>query len=264
MRLDVYLAEQGLAKSRSAARALIDAGLVTVNGAVAKKAAEPVAGSDSVTVTGVVHPYVGRGGLKLAGALAVFGLSPEGLVCVDIGASTGGFTDCLLQAGAKHVYAVDVGTGQLDPSLVRDARVTNLEKTNARELSRELVPPCDMAVTDVSFISQTLILSAAATVLTDGGVYVGLIKPQFECGPSALGKGGIVRSEKAREAAILRVADAASACGFACMGLAKSPITGGDGNEEFLFYAKKTAHGASFSKEAVCGVVCGGEPHILK
>lgn len=237
MRIDTYLAEQGLAKSRSFAKTLLDEGFVTVNGAVIKKASFDVSEGDDVQVTGSPYSYVSRGGVKLEGALNAFSLSVSGMTCVDIGASSGGFTDCLLKRGAKKVYAVDSGYGQLDSTLCNDERVINIENYNARNLSADdLGEKCDIAVTDVSFISQTLIIPAAKNVISDGGLYVSLIKPQFECGKSGLGKGGIVKSKRIMAEAVKKVIDCAASCGLGCQGLIKSPIEGGDGNCEFLMY----------------------------
>jgi len=239
MRLDSYLAERGLAKSRSRARALIEAGLVTVNGRPAEKPSHEVSDGDDVRVTGEDHPFVGRGGVKLDAALDRFAIDVRGLVCADVGASTGGFTDCLLQRGAGKVWAVDAGHGQLDPALRADPRVVNLEGINARTLSPKLIPePCGLAVLDLSFISQTLALPAVKTVLAPEGLYVGLVKPQFECGRAALGGGGIVRDRKMHLLAVRRVLSCLDECGLGAIGLMKSPVKGGDGNTEFLICAK--------------------------
>ncbi len=240
MRLDKYLAEQKLADSRTRAAALIEAGLVTVEGRVQKKPSFELPPGASVQVIGALFPYVSRGGLKLKGALDAFGLSPEGLVCADIGASTGGFTDCLLQAGAKKVYAIDSGKDQLHDSLRGDPRVISMESVNARFLTpADLGEPIDLAVTDVSFISQTLLHSAIASILREGGNFVSLIKPQFEAGRENLAKGGIVKDVRARRAATQRVIASAIAAGFAPVAVIPSPITGGDGNIEYLAYFRK-------------------------
>lgn len=237
MRLDLYLHEKGLAKSRSYAKTLIDEGYVTVNGKVAKKPSLDVSENDNVLVTGEPYSYVSRGGVKLEAVLEAFDINVSNYICVDIGASSGGFTDCLLQRGAKKVYAVDSGYGQLDPTLTVDRRVVNIENFNARNLSIEtLGESCDIAVTDVSFISQTLIIPAAVKVLKDGAIYASLIKPQFECGRSGLGKGGIVKSKKIMADAVKQVIDCAVFNGLSCKGLITSPIKGGDGNTEFLMY----------------------------
>lgn len=238
MRLDVYLAGQNLAKSRSRAASLIEGGFVTVNGSPVTKASYDVKEDDCVLVTGEEHGFVGRGGMKLDGALNRFDVYVTGLICADIGASTGGFTDCLLKRGAAHVYAVDSGHGQLDPLLASDSRVSNLEGVNARYMNRELIPePCGLAVCDLSFISQTLVIPAVREILGEGGLYLALIKPQFECGREAVGKGGIVKDKKQHTAAIRKVLASAAENGLMPQKIMKSPIQGGDGNTEFLFLA---------------------------
>ncbi len=236
MRLDKYLFVSGYAKSRSAAEALVRAGAVTVDGKVATKPSMDVDESTdhAVTVTEIC-PYVSRGGFKLAGALEAFDIDVAGLCALDVGASTGGFTDCLLQNGARRVFAVDSGSGQMAEILLHDSRVTNMEKYNARSMRvTDFAERIDIAVMDVSFISQTLILPSLAEILGEGGMLVSLIKPQFEAGRSAIGKGGLVRSKKERLEAVLRVLDCARALGFGCFGLAPSPILGGDGNHEYI------------------------------
>lgn len=239
MRLDVYLAERGLAKSRSFAKTLIDEGYVSVNGRKAAKASLEVTDEDDVAVIGQPYEYVSRGGVKLEGALNAFGIDVSGAVCVDIGASTGGFTDCLLMRGAARVYAVDSGSGQLDEKLKADRRVINIENFNARYLtSADLGEMCDVAVTDVSFISQTLIHPAVKNVLRDGGFFVSLIKPQFECGREGLGKGGIVKNGKVLRDAVMKVVKSADENDLGCVGLIKSPVLGGDGNREFLMLCR--------------------------
>ena len=244
-RLDTYLRESGLAKSRSRAAAMIAEGCVSVNGKAVTSASYTVKDGDEV---GLTKPdsliYVGRGGLKLEAALEAFGVLPVGLVCADIGASTGGFTDCLLRRGAAKVYAVDSGHGQLDEKLLQDGRVVNLEGVNAKlPLSGVIPEKCGLCVCDVSFISQTYILGNASEILEEGGCYIGLIKPQFECGREALGKGGIVRSPAAKKEAVRKVLECAAGCGLVPSGLIQSPITGGDGNDEFLFSAEKHSAG---------------------
>ncbi len=244
MRLDVYLANAGLVKSRTRAAQLIDGGFVAVNGKIITKSSYDVTETDGVTLLGEEHRYVGRGGMKLEGALERFRVDVKGLICADIGASTGGFTDCLLQRGATHVYAVDSGHGQLDPKLVNDSRVTNIEGCNARYLTPEQLTGsseecCQCAVSDLSFISQTLVLPAVSSILADGAIYIALIKPQFECGREAVGRGGIVKDKKQHIAAIHRVLECAILNALMPCGIMKSPITGGDGNTEFLMYAVK-------------------------
>lgn len=238
MRLDVYLTEQGLASSRTRAQELIKAGCVSVGGKPMLKSSYDVTDDDLVELTGTDHPYVGRGGQKLDGALKRFGVTADGVICADIGASTGGFTDCLLQHGARHVYAIDAGHGQLDRRLQKDSRVTNLEGVNARYMSDALLPESvSLAVADLSFISLTMVLSSVRTLLNETGELIALIKPQFECGRDALSKNGIVRDPKQHITAIRRVLSASEACGLHPIGIMKSPITGGDGNTEFLFRA---------------------------
>lgn len=237
MRIDSFLFEKGLAKSRSFAKTLIEDGFVTVNGKVIKKPSLDVSDTDSVVVTGEPYIYVSRGGVKLEGALERFGINVNGAVCIDIGASTGGFTDCLLKRGAAKVYAVDSGSGQLHSSIAGNEKVINIENYNARNLTYDDIGElCDVAVTDVSFISQTLIIPAAVKVLKDNGIFVGLIKPQFECGRSGLGKGGIVKSKKVLFESIKTVTECAAQNGLGVLGLVRSPISGGDGNTEFLMY----------------------------
>ncbi len=240
MRLDQYLEKNGLVSSRSRAKALILAGAVEVGGVPVCKPAYTVS-EESTVVLRSDFAYVSRGGQKLEAGLSAFSVSCAGRVVLDVGASSGGFTDCALQNGASRVFAVDVGSGQLASSLREDPRVTSLENYNARYMKAEdfdAMPT--LAVMDVSFVSQTLILPALAAVLPDGGELISLIKPQFEAGRQALGRGGIVREEKDRKAAILRVSSAASACGFSMRGCIQSPIRGGDGNVEYVAYFVKT------------------------
>ena len=238
MRLDLYLVQAGLARSRTEAADLIVEGAVTVAGQVRTKPAFAVDGAlapELVTITRVAHPYVSRGGEKLAAALLAFSLTPMGCCAVDIGASSGGFTDCLLQNGATFVYAVDVGEGQLVPTLAKDPRVRSMEHYNARFLRQEDFPAVPtFATMDVSFISQTLILPALSALLPTGGHLVTLIKPQFEVGREGIGKGGIVKDARLRALAVTRVVEAAKAVGLAHIGTIDSPILGKDGNREFL------------------------------
>ena len=233
MRLDVYLVERGYAESRERAKKLIAAGMVQVDGACIDKPSTEVKGEPAITVC-ETDDFVGRGGQKLAGALQMFRVDPTGLCALDIGASTGGFTDCLLRSGAKRVIALDTGCGQLHPKLLADPRVINMEKYNARNLSREDVGEVELVVMDVSFISQTYILPRIPDVLAEKGRVLTLIKPQFEAGRGALNKKGLVKAARDRILAIRRVLTCAAECGLACRGLAPSPIKGGDGNEEYL------------------------------
>ncbi len=246
MRLDMYLADRR-SMTRSRAKALIERGSVSVDGKTVTKPAFDISeeASPSIEVDEDALPYVSRGGLKLRGALDEFKIDVAGRICADIGASTGGFTDCLIKSGAAKVYAVDSGSNQLAESLRRDARVVSMEHFNARELTRDSFGElCSLAVADLSFISQTLVLDAVASILEDGGEYIGLIKPQFECGRSALGKGGIVRDASEHLRAVDRVTLCATECGFTVKSVISSPIFGGDGNREFLFHAIKTGETA--------------------
>jgi len=235
LRLDRVLVERGLAESRTRAEALILAGRVRVEGHESVKPGTAVAPDAEVFVAAPEHPWVSRGGVKLAAALDHFGIDPSGRVCLDVGASTGGFTDVLLSRGARTVYAVDVGYGQLHAKLRGDPRVVLLEKVNARYLSRAQVPvPVELLVADVSFISLSLILPAAVPLLAPGAAAVLLVKPQFESARGEVGKGGIVRDPAVRERAVARVAASAVALGLGPLGTIRSPIAGADGNEEFL------------------------------
>ncbi|MBZ5620592.1 MAG: TlyA family RNA methyltransferase [Acidobacteriia bacterium] len=235
-RLDRLLVERGLAESREKAQALIMAGEVLLNGQKASKPGQVVA-ADCVVSVLARPPYVSRGGLKLAGALAHFGLNVAGAVCLDIGSSTGGFTDALLQAGASRVHAVDVGAGQLAWSLRTDPRVVVHEGINARELTPEDIGErVDFLTCDVSFISVTLILPAAVRLLQPGGQMVILIKPQFEAGKGLVGKGGIVRDPQLHQAVCEKVTRAVREFGFETS-IVESPIRGAEGNREFLLYA---------------------------
>lgn len=233
MRLDLYLVDRGLAASRERAKRLILSGAVQLDGHVADKPSLDIAGEPTITVFDDQR-FVGRGGEKLAAALSAFEIDPCGMRAIDIGASTGGFTDCLLSGGAARVVAIDSGVGQLHPKLLRDGRVINIEHYNARELSPLDVGRFDLAVMDVSFISQTYILPRFKGILLPLGRAVTLIKPQFEAGRAALNKKGIVTAARDRIFAVRRVLTSASEVGLTCTGLAPSPITGGDGNVEYL------------------------------
>ncbi|HET8798323.1 MAG TPA: TlyA family RNA methyltransferase [Thermoanaerobaculia bacterium] len=235
-RLDVALVERGLTDSRAKAQSLIMARRVLVNGQFVDKAGAAVSAEDEVAIAELEHPWVGRGGMKLAHALKSFTINVDGKVCADIGASTGGFTDVLLQNGAKKVYAIDVGYGQLDASLRNDPRVVNREKVNARYLLPEnFDEPVDFVSIDVSFISLKLILPAVAVFLR--GQLVALIKPQFEVGKHEVGKGGIVRDAEKRQAAVDGVLTCARELGFDVRGVIESPIKGAEGNVEYLMWA---------------------------
>jgi 23S rRNA (cytidine1920-2'-O)/16S rRNA (cytidine1409-2'-O)-methyltransferase len=236
-RLDVVLVERGLVETRSKAQSLIMARRVLVNGTYVDKAGATVADDDEVRVAELEHPWVGRGGMKLAQAVKEFAISVEGKVCADIGASTGGFTDVMLKNDAAKVYAIDVGYGQLDVSLRNDPRVVNREKVNARYLHPEnFDEPIEFVSIDVSFISLKLILPAVARFLK--GELVALIKPQFEVGKHEVGKGGIVRDEAKRAEVVESVVAFAKETGFEVRGVIESPVKGAEGNVEYLMYAR--------------------------
>ncbi len=235
-RLDKLLVERGLVESREKARALIMAGSVVVSGQKVTKAGTRVPADAEIEIIEDL-PYVSRGGLKLEAALRHFGIDVKGKVCVDIGASTGGFTDCLLKHGAKRVYAVDVGYGQLHWKLRNDPRVVNIERTNIRYMPRERIPEeVDFVCVDVSFISLEKVLPKVKELLGKKGEAVCLVKPQFEVGPEKVGKGGIVKKEEYRMESIEKVKEAASRLGFEIGGVIESPIKGAKGNVEYLLY----------------------------
>ena len=235
LRLDKLMVERGLAPSREKAQALIMAGQVVVGDHAVDKSGQQVPVDAEIRIKGDVLPYVSRGGLKLRKALDEFGIDVAGLVAIDVGASTGGFTDCLLQAGVLKVFAVDVGYGQLAWKLQQDPRVVSMEKTNIRGLlpdQLDAVP--DLAVIDASFISLAKVLPATVAIVRPGGRVIALIKPQFEVGKGEVGKGGIVRDPAAHERVIDAVRQVALDMGLVVGGLCESPITGADGNKEFL------------------------------
>ncbi|MDQ0188371.1 TlyA family RNA methyltransferase [Alicyclobacillus cycloheptanicus] len=235
MRLDVLLVERGLFPSREAAKRAIMAGLVRREGDVLDKPGTFVRPDAVVEVAQPEHAFVSRGGLKLERALARFGVSADQRVVVDVGASTGGFTDCVLRHGAKHVYAVDVGYGQLDWKLRNDPRVTVMERTNFRHVDAALFsPPPSLAVMDVSFISTRLLLPKLQEILQPPGDIISLIKPQFEAGRGKVGKGGIVRDPQVHTDVICQLLSFLPTVGLECAGLDYSPVAGGDGNIEFL------------------------------
>lgn len=246
-RLDMLVVERGLAGTRSRARALILAGQVRVNGVVQSKAGAPVARDAVVTLQAADHPYVGRGGAKLAHALDEFGIDARGRTALDIGASTGGFTDALLQHGAARVAALDVGRGQLDWTLRVDARVVVLEGINARRLTPEKLPaefrPVDIVTVDVSFISLRLILPGVPPLLAPNGDVVVLVKPQFEAGRREVHKGGIVRDPAVHRRVVSEVAAAADAVGLARAAETPSPLRGAEGNQEFFLHLRRRATG---------------------
>jgi 23S rRNA (cytidine1920-2'-O)/16S rRNA (cytidine1409-2'-O)-methyltransferase len=234
------LVDLGLASSRERARALILAGKVYRGDRPIEKAGESVPCDAELRVRGGDHPYVSRGGLKLQGALEAFRLDPDGMAVVDIGASTGGFTDCLLQAGARHVTAVDVGYGQLHEKIRRDARVTVMDRTNARHLETDAVGgPVDLVVIDASFISLTKLLPPAAALLGDAGQILALVKPQFEADRAAVGKKGVVRDPEARRRAIQKIEAFAVEIGLRVRGGADAAIRGPQGNLEHFLWLEK-------------------------
>lgn len=239
-RLDKLLVDKGLVQSRERARALILAGEVLVNGRVVDKAGEMVDASAGISLKGKDIPYVSRGGLKLEKALDEFKIDVAGKVAMDVGASTGGFTDCLLQRGAIKVYAIDVGYGQLDLKLRNDPRVVNIERQNIRYLEREIIPePIDMATIDASFISLTKVIPKVLEFLKDNGELIALIKPQFEVGKGEVGKGGVVRDEAKQMAVVEKIKGFCEEMGLAVIGVIESPILGPKGNREFLIYLRK-------------------------
>ena len=236
-RLDVLLVERGLQETRQKAQATIMSGLVFVNNQKVDKVGTPVANDAEIEVRGSALKYVSRGGLKLEKAMTSFALSLDGCICGDIGASTGGFTDCMLQNGAKKVYAVDVGYGQLDWKLRNDERVVCMERTNARYLSHEQIPDeLDFASIDVSFISLKLILPAVHNVLKTGGHVACLVKPQFEAGREKVGKKGVVRDPSVHLEVLENFLTHAKESGFTVLDMTYSPIRGPEGNIEYLGY----------------------------
>ena len=242
IRLDVLVAERGLAASRERARAMILAGQVRVDGAVVSKAGTFVAADAQVDVSGPEHPYVSRGGIKLAAALDAFAIDASGRQALDIGASTGGFTDVLLQRGASRVVALDVGHGQLDWKLRNDPRVVVVERVNARTLGPDQLPHTsrafDIITIDVSFISLRHILPVVPALLAPGGDVVALVKPQFEAGRQEVGKGGIVRDRDVHARVVGDITAAADTLGLRRLGVIESPIAGMEGNREFLLHLR--------------------------
>jgi 23S rRNA (cytidine1920-2'-O)/16S rRNA (cytidine1409-2'-O)-methyltransferase len=239
VRADLALVEQGLAPTREKARALILAGQVLDGDRPVDKAGDLVGAQAALRLRGEPMPFVSRGGIKLAHALVTFGLDVKNLVAVDVGASTGGFTDCLLQRGARRVYCIDVGHGQLDWKLASDARVVVIDRTNIRLMPPQRIPErCGFAVVDVSFISLRLVLPLLPALLSPSTPVVALVKPQFEVGRAKVGKGGIVRDEADRLLALDEVKAAAREHGYQVLGETTSPITGGKGNVEYLLYLR--------------------------
>jgi 23S rRNA (cytidine1920-2'-O)/16S rRNA (cytidine1409-2'-O)-methyltransferase len=237
LRLDRLVVERGLADSREKARAVILAGQVLVNQQKVEKCGALVGADSELRIAGETPRYVSRAGIKLEAALDHFGVEPSGKVCLDVGASTGGFTDCLLQRGAARVFAVDVGTNQLAWKLRRDSRVISLERTNARYLGREAIgQPVDLATMDVSFISATLILPAIPPLLKPQAEILVLAKPQFEAGRGQVGKGGVVRDQRVREEAVSRVVRKLEQLGFARVEVVESVLPGAEGNREYFIH----------------------------
>ncbi len=247
-RLDLLLVQRGLAETRERAQALILAREVSVDGRPVVKAGMLVKESAEIAIRAQL-PYVSRGGYKLAGALDEFKVSPQGLVCADIGASTGGFTDVLLQRGAARVYAIDVGYGQLAWKLRQDPRVVVMDRQNARYLER-LPEPIDLIVIDVSFISLELILRVARSLLQPAGEIIALVKPQFEAGRRRVGRGGIVRDVETHRTVLDRIVRAAAALDLRVLGLARSSIEGASGNVEFFIYLTRDPRRVTIDAEA--------------
>ena len=255
-RLDVAVFEQGYAESREKAKAIIMAGLVYVNNQKADKAGFELKEGDVLEVRGKALKYVSRGGLKLEKAMQEFPITLDGKICMDVGASTGGFTDCMLQNGAVKVYAVDVGYGQFAWKLRQDERVICMEKTNIRYVKPEdIADRLDFASVDVSFISLTKVLGPARELLNDNGEMVCLIKPQFEAGREKVGKKGVVRDKAVHEEVINKVIDFAVEIGFHILNLEYSPIKGPEGNIEYLVYIRKEAEGSREESVDVHAVV---------
>lgn len=234
-RLDLYLYENGSAASRSLAAKLVKGGYVFIDGKECRKSSAQVEEGMEVSLQeSPLTRYVSRGGLKLEEALKTWGIDPTGMICADIGASTGGFTDCLLQHGAKKVFAIDSGTDQLHPALKENENVVSMENVNARFLNEGMIGKVDLVVMDVSFISQTLLYPAVLNVLKEDGIFISLVKPQFEVGREYIASGGIVRNEKAREACLEKIRAQGEHFGLTLREIISSPIAGGDGNREYL------------------------------
>lgn len=241
-RLDIVLTERGLTRSRTAAVGLIKGEAVTVNGKIAVKPSFGVSDSDIISIVDGPE-FVSRGGLKLKKAINVFGIDLSGAVCADIGASTGGFTDCMLKNGAEKVYAVDVGSGQLVKEIADDPRVVNMENTNIRYLQCESIGEVDFVGCDVSFISLSYVFPTVRKILKQTGCAVFLIKPQFEAGKGNIGKNGIVKSAFIHESVINKILHCAEENGLHPAGIDYSPIKGGEGNLEFLLYINQSSYG---------------------
>ena len=255
-RIDCALVNRGLIESREKAKAVIMSGIVFVNNQKCDKAGYNVSADDKIEIRGEKLKYVSRGGLKLEKAVKCFGLDFHGFVCADIGASTGGFTDCMLQNGAEKVYAIDVGYGQLAWKLRTDNRVVNLERTNFRYVTREQIPDAlDFASVDVSFISLSMILPVLYGLLKPDGRCVCLIKPQFEAGRENVGKKGVVRDKSVHVSVINKIIDIAVSSGFSVLGLDFSPIKGPEGNIEYLCFLQKSNNAEVFADKSAESVV---------
>lgn len=257
MRADLYLFRNGYSKSREKARTLIESGCVKINSVTVKKPSLDIDENAEMSVEiEDTCPFVSRGGLKLDKILSEIKLDVSGFTALDIGASTGGFTDCLLQRGAKLVYAVDSGHAQLDKKIESDKRVVSIEGFNARNIANGTVPAhMDLIVADVSFISQSYILPEAVKLLKPDGVYIGLIKPQFEAGRANVSKGGIVKDKKARYVAVMRVMECAKQNSFLPFAFIESPIKGGDGNTEYLCAFSRS--GGTLDEKTIKNIVSG-------
>lgn len=256
VRLDIYMVEKGLAPSREKAKAIIMAGQVYIDNQKCDKAGLNVEESTAVEVRGETLKYVSRGGLKLEKAMAEFPITLKGKTTMDIGASTGGFTDCMLQNGAVKVFAVDVGYGQFAWKLRQDPRVVNMERTNIRYVTPEQIgTPIDFASIDVSFISLKLVLPVVYQLLSDNGEVAALIKPQFEAGRSQVGKKGVVRDINVHYEVVRNTVETAKEVGFIPAGLTFSPIKGPEGNIEYLIYLKKSGEGEDITDEKIKEVV---------
>ncbi len=239
-RIDAEMVKRGIAQSRERAKEYIQKGYVLVNGVAVKKPSLCVCDEDEISIIGDTLKYVGRGGLKMEAAVNEFKLNLNDFVCVDLGASTGGFTDCMLQNGAKKVYAIDVGHNQLADKLVNDSRVVNIEGLNVKDVNSSTVnESVDLVCADLSFISCRYAIEASMTLLSDNGIAVILIKPQFEAGKSNISKGGIVKDKKAHVAVLNDICSYSVNCGFTIKNLIPSPIKGGDGNIEYLMMLVK-------------------------
>lgn len=263
VRLDVYLTEHGLAPSREKAKAIIMSGIVFVDEQKCDKAGMTVAPGQKVEVRGSTLRYVSRGGLKLEKAMQSFPIALDGAVCMDVGASTGGFTDCMLQNGAQRVYAVDVGYGQLAWNLRTDERVVNMERTNIRHVTAEQIGEAlDFISIDVAFISLGLVLPVVFSLLREEGEAVALIKPQFEAGKEKVGKKGVVRDPAVHEEVVRRVCGIAEEIGFGVMGLDFSPVKGPEGNIEYLAYLRKGTASAIEKQSAAKMVVAASHEKL--